>query len=182
MNVGIPDEDASVSYEGLDYVIDKIIEAGRGCFLSKFDVEAAYRNVPIHPKDRYLLGMRWEDLYFVDLTLPFGCRSAPSIFTAVADVLTGICSNYLAHSVLSHYLDDFIQIVKADLGHGLALRESNRATDILDALGVPIAPKKTIRAAHVIPHLGVVLDTLRMEARLSQDKLDSLQEEIESLA
>ena len=180
VNVGIPDEDASVSYEGLDYVIDKIIEAGRGCFLSKFDVEAAYRNVPIHPKDRYLLGMRWEDLYFVDLTLPFGCRSAPSIFTAVADVLTGICSNHLAHSVLSHYLDDFIQIVKADLGHGLALRESNRATDILDALGVPIAPKKTIRVAHVIPHLGVVLDTLRMEARLSQDKLDSLQEEIES--
>ena len=65
VNVGIPDEDASVSYEGLDYVIDKIIEAGRGCFLSKFDVEAAYRNVPIHPKDRYLLGRRWEDLYFV---------------------------------------------------------------------------------------------------------------------
>ena len=180
VNMGISDEEASVSYEGLDYVIDKIIEAGRGCFLSKFDIEAAYRNIPVHPKDRYLLGMRWDGLYFVDLTLPFGCRSAPIIFTAVADVLTSICFKYLSRSVLSHYLDDFIQITKAEFGHNLALKESYQATDILKALGVPVAPKKTIRASNVIPHLGVVLDTLRMETRLSQDKLDSLREEIES--
>ena len=92
VNLGIFDSDASVSYEGLDFVIDKIIEAGRGCWLSKFDIQSAYRILPVHPDDRYLLGMRWERFYFVDLTLSFGGRSATSIFTAFADMLKGILS------------------------------------------------------------------------------------------
>lgn len=37
----------------------------------KFDVEAAYRNIPLHPSELYLFGMYWHDNYFVDLTCPF---------------------------------------------------------------------------------------------------------------
>lgn len=51
--------------------------------MTKFDVEAVYRNVPIHPEDRFLLGMRWRDQFYVDLVLPFGLRSAPFLFDAV---------------------------------------------------------------------------------------------------
>lgn len=180
VNMGISDEDAKVSYEGLDFVIDNIIQAGRGCFLSKFDIQAAYRNIPVHPDDRYLLGMRWEGFYFVDLALSFGGRSAPGIFTSVADVLTQICLLSLRHSFLSHYLDDFIQIVAARYGHRIALKESHQATDVLHDLGVPVVPKKTIRATNILPHLGVILDTLKMEARLSSEKLAALDKELAS--
>ena len=41
--------------------------------------------VLIHPED--LLGMRWDGRIFVDKTLPFGLRSAPMIFSALADAL-----------------------------------------------------------------------------------------------
>ena len=27
--------------------------------MAKFDLKAAYRNVPVHPDDRWLLGMIW---------------------------------------------------------------------------------------------------------------------------
>ena len=50
---------------------------GRGTLLAKFDVESAYRIIPVHPNDLYLLGMQWQGNYFVDITLPFGLPSAP---------------------------------------------------------------------------------------------------------
>ena len=50
-----------------------------GALMAKFDVESAYRNVLIHPSDRYLLGTKWRNHYYIDLTLPFGLFSAPFI-------------------------------------------------------------------------------------------------------
>jgi hypothetical protein len=54
------------------------MKRGRGSLIAKMDVKHAYRNVPVH---RYLLGV------FVDMVLPFGLRSVPLLFMAVADAL-----------------------------------------------------------------------------------------------
>ena len=53
---------------------------GPEALMTKFDVERAYRNVAMHPDERYVFGMRWRELFFIDLALPFGLRSAPLIF------------------------------------------------------------------------------------------------------
>jgi hypothetical protein len=53
--------------------------------MAKIDIKSAYRTIPVHPDDRALLGMVWNGQLFIDTTLPFGLRSAPIIFTAVAD-------------------------------------------------------------------------------------------------
>ena len=45
---------------------------GRGTLMAKFDIESAYRIVPVHLDDRFLLGMQWRDHFFIDLALPFG--------------------------------------------------------------------------------------------------------------
>jgi len=45
----------------------------------------------------------------VDATLPFGLRSAPKIFTAVADALEWILRLRGVRNV-KHYLDDFIVV------------------------------------------------------------------------
>ena len=76
--------------------------------MAKFDVKAAYRKVAIHPDHRCLLGMVWRNKVFVDLVLPFGLRSAPYIFVAVASAVEWILvHNYGVHP-LFHYLDDFL--------------------------------------------------------------------------
>ena len=46
------------------------MELGPGALMAKFDVACAYWNIPIHPDDLYLLGMRWRNRYYIDLTLP----------------------------------------------------------------------------------------------------------------
>ena len=58
--------------------------------MAKFDVESAYRNVSVYSNDCYLLSMKWQGKYFIDLALPFGLRSAPFIFSSVADLLEWI--------------------------------------------------------------------------------------------
>ena len=80
VNDGISHEDASVSYQGLDAAIERVVLAGRGALMGKFDIKNAYHNIPVHVDDRHLLGMRWKGKYFVDLALSFGLRSAPAIF------------------------------------------------------------------------------------------------------
>ncbi len=58
MNDGVDRQLASVAYTSVDEVVRRVLQAGRGAELAKADVKAAYRNVPVHPKDRWLLGMR----------------------------------------------------------------------------------------------------------------------------
>ena len=55
----------------------------------KMDIESAYWIIPVHPEDRALLGVKWKGELIFDECLPFGLRSAPKIFTAVADACNG---------------------------------------------------------------------------------------------
>ena len=63
------------------------MQLGRGSLLAKIDIKSAYRLIPVHPYDRKFLGMLWDQQLNVDCMLPFGLRSAPKIFSAVADAL-----------------------------------------------------------------------------------------------
>ena len=82
---------------------------GQGTQLAKLDIKQAYRMVPIHPTDRLLLPIKWRGETFIDKALPFGLRSAPLIFTAIADALQFMMEARGANPVL-HYLDDFVTL------------------------------------------------------------------------
>ena len=108
VNDGIDPEEFTLHYITVDQVIQLVSQFGPGALMAKFDVKAAYRNVLVHPSDRYLLGMKWCNCYYVDLTLPFGLHSAPFIFNAIADMVEWILVHPYQISALLHYLDDFI--------------------------------------------------------------------------
>ena len=77
--------------------------------MAKTDIRPAYRLIPVHQKDRIWLGMKWEKLVYVDGMLPFGLRSAPKLFNAVADALEW-CIHKQGVGMVHHYLDDFVVI------------------------------------------------------------------------
>ena len=68
----------------------KVGEMGRGALMVKFDLKTAYRQIPVHPDDRWLLGLSWQNELYIYTTLPFGLRSVPMIFSAVANGLAYI--------------------------------------------------------------------------------------------
>ena len=44
------------------------------CFLFKVDLERAFRNLRIDPNDYDLLGLYWDQAYFIDSGVPFGAK------------------------------------------------------------------------------------------------------------
>ena len=83
--------------------------------------------------------MRWKGEVFVDSALPFGLRSAPKVFTAVADGLEWILRTRGGCESI-HYLDDCLFMGSpgsAECAESLDLAEST-----CDTLGVPLALEK----------------------------------------
>ena len=74
--------------------------------LAKVDIRSVYRIVPVHPEDRLLLGMMWEQALYVDTALPFGLRSAPKIFTGSTTLLA--CWSLSARDWSSWRPQDFL--------------------------------------------------------------------------
>ena len=107
INDGIDRRLCSLTYMKVDDVVQQVLSLGKGTLLAKIDIESAFRNVPVHPHDRNLLGMRWNGQLYVDTVLPFGLHSSPNIFNCIADALQWIAMQR-GVSYLDHYLDDFI--------------------------------------------------------------------------
>ncbi len=163
----------SLSYVTVDDIVAVAVRQGQGAQLAKFDLEAAYRMVPVHPQDRHLLGMEWKGKLFVDTALPFGLRWAPKIFNAVADGLEWMIRRQGVKEV-AHYLDDFI-IVGPPKSQQCS-RDLSIALDVCARAGAPVAPHKIAGPSTELPFLGIELDMSRMELRLPFKKLDKLRE------
>ena len=175
INDGVKPELCSLTYTSVETAARQILEWGPGTLLAKLDIESAYRIIPVHPRDRSLLGMRWKGETLVDTSLPFGLRSAPKIFNLVADCLQWILEHKGTRFVI-HYLDDFLLAGRpgtAECGESL-----QQALAICAGLGVPIAEKKLEGPTRQLQFLGIEMDTEKMELRLPQDKLERLQRTI----
>ncbi len=87
MNDGVDPAWCSMEYTSVWKVAGVAQRIGQGLLLAKLDVASAYRLVPVHPQDCLLFGIQWHDFVYIDCSLPFGSRSPPKCFTALADAL-----------------------------------------------------------------------------------------------
>ena len=83
--------------------------------------------------------MRWRDGVYVDTCLPFGLRSAPKIFTAVADGLEWVVRKK-GVGLIEHYLDDFIVMGGPD--SATCSQSLDTLTSTCTELGIPPARHK----------------------------------------
>ena len=171
VNDGISRDLCSLSYASVDDAIKAILSLGQGTQLAKLDLESAYRMIPIHPGDRWMFGMRWKGKLYMDKALPFGLRSAPKIFTAVADGLMWVMCEHGVQWGL-HYLDDYMFFgPKSSNECEEALRQALR---VCAELGVRVSQHKVEGPSSAIIFWGILLDTEKLEARLPEAKLRRL--------
>ena len=161
----------SLSYISVDAVAMTAMQLGHGSLLAKIDIQSAYRLIPVHPQDRKWLGMLWDNELYIDCMLPFGLRSSPKIFTAVADALEW-CIGQQGVEFVYHYLDDFL--VLGPPGSDVCQQSLNTLEKLCSHLGVPLAPHKKEGPSSILPFLGITIDTLSGELRLPPEKLQRL--------
>ena len=169
VNDGIDPTLCSLTYSSVEQVAAVAAGYPAGARLAKVDIESAYRLVPVHPEDRSLQAVEWQGAYYIDPMLPFGLRSAPKIFNALAEW----CLRERGVQYVFHYLDDYIIIGPPDSP------ECATALRILDKtyaqLGVPIADHKRDGPTTCLTFLGIEVDTTAGQLRLPQEKLLRLQ-------
>ena len=179
VNDGVDPRLCSLSYASVDDMVRRIICLGSGALLAKLDIESAYCLVPIHPRDRLLLGMEWKGQLYVDGALPFGLRSAPKLFSALANAVLWIMGRHgVAHAI--HYLDDYL--VMALPGTDECQSALHTCLRLCEHLGVPIADHKVDGPTTALIFLGVELDREAAVLRLPQEKLHHLKGLITSWA
>ena len=168
VNDDIPSELCSLHYTSVERVATAAMRLGCGTLLAKLDVKSAYRLIPVHPSDRPLLGIEWAGAWFVDATLPFGLRSAPKIFNAVADALEWILRRQGVRYV-DHYLDDFI--LYGPPNSDICTTQLRVTINMCRRLGVPLATEKLEGPTDRLTFLGIEVDTKAGILRLPRDKL-----------
>lgn len=168
INAGIPPAWKSVSYSTVDDAINVIRRLGRGCLLSKTDIQDSYRLVPIHPSDYNLMGIYFNGFYYIDRCLQMGCASACKIFDSFSKALLWIATTKLGILNCVYLLDDFLFIQGPEEPSDLYL---SRFLAMCADVGVPIAHHKTVHSTTKLTFLGIELDTVAMAARLDSEKL-----------
>ena len=134
--------------------------------MAKTDIDSAFRLIPIHPNDHPLLGFKFGTKYCYDSCLPFAASSSCAIFESFSSALEWVAKYKFNIEHIVHILDDFLCFVNNQCNKKL----STFLSMCLD-LGVPIKQEKTEYATTCITFLGLELDSVKMEARLLQDKL-----------
>ncbi len=156
VNDGLNRAQCTLQYASIDDVVCIVQSLGPGALMAKLDLIEAYRNVPVHPHDRPLIGMRWRDSIYIDMVLPFGLRSAPNIFSALADGLIWIMHSKGVDPSI-HYLDDFLLLGPPG---SLACKEAlSKTLKMCCELGVPVAEERTEGPSTALTFLSIIIDS-----------------------
>ena len=77
-------------YQSFDSALVIVANYGHGAFMSKGDVESAFRILPINPSDWPLLGIHFNHQYYIDICLPFRASISCALFEMVGNILQWI--------------------------------------------------------------------------------------------
>jgi hypothetical protein len=158
---------------GFDHAIRIVRQLGKGCYMAKVDVKAAYRCIPVRPADWPLLGMHWQGWYYFHRTLPFGLRSACHLWERYATAMEWVIHTQFNVPHITHYVDDTFL---ANSTEDLCARDLARTKEGMAALGAPDAADKTEGPTTALTYLGIRIDSVAMSISLDASRLAAILE------
>jgi hypothetical protein len=84
-----------------------VASAPLGSQAATFDVDTAYRRMPVHPLDQPHIIVHWDNLFWVDHCVPFGAASSNGIFARCGDAIAHIYERHGMGPVFK-WVDDFL--------------------------------------------------------------------------
>lgn len=145
-------------------------------YMAKMDLESAFLYVTVRKEDRHLLGFSWESEYYNFSALPFGLKSAPKLFDEMATALEWIMKARGASEDTIHYLDDFWTVTGEEVS-------TNRSLDIMidstNQSGFSNQVTKEMRGTRVGELLGLIIDTVKWELRISDSRMKDIKGELQ---
>ena len=109
VNSAIPDNRldilfAKLKYPTIDNLVERISQIGTSALLYKVDLQRAYCNLRVDPRDYPLLGLQWHDATYYDVAIPFGHKQGALGCQFSTDTITYLMASQ-RHWEMA-YLDD----------------------------------------------------------------------------
>lgn len=145
-----------------------------GC---KFDIETAYRHVPIWPGDWHYFGFEWRGTFYIDLRLCFGLASAPYVFWRISNFIVRVGNKFFNVAFILPYIDDFLVLsvgTDSDAARAQAWKDFVNFRECLTELGWPISEKKMVEPCQDLVFLGIRINMHDRIISLPEDKLADL--------
>ena len=111
--------------------------------------------------------------------LPFRPRSAPYLFNRFSDALHWILQHNYGVEHLLHYLDDFFTAGSAN--SDTCDQNLHAMLTLCKTFNAPIKPSKVEGPTTLLTFLGIHLDTISMEANITEERKQSLLQELTML-
>ncbi len=173
VNGQTPQKYKTTKYKDLDAAVEMVQKIGSQARVAKADLEAAFRQTPIHPEDWSLLVFKaWDPLvqkekYFFDKCLPFGSGESCQIYQRISNGLAWVVEKYTG-SPLVNYLDDFFF---GDFGLEACNSQVHTFLDVCTDIGFPVSASKTEWAAELQIFLGLLIHGKLQIIALPQNKI-----------
>ena len=148
-------------------LVTALHQAGPEAYMFTVDIARAYKNFCSDPLDWPLLCLKWENDYYVDVSMPFGARASSCFMQRIANFITRVLNDEGIRAIM--YLDDIV-VVAPD--HQSASRQYKRVRGLLAELGLPEAVDKAQPPATKVRWLGINVDAHAMTLSIPKDKVD----------
>jgi hypothetical protein len=146
----------------------------RGAYIWKGDIDSAFRNVVVRPRDWHLLAFYVDGTLYVDTRLPFGHALSPYYFVN----FVGRPVMYVAArrgatllGALAGYIDDFFGGCD---DYDDALFQMEIWLKVCADLGIPVSKAKTFLPAQVVEILGFLIDTAHMSISVDPERIQDI--------
>ena len=169
VNACIPQEHCRVQYMRLDDMIDLALQIRKSTVTCHLEIHSAYCNPPLNFRSIVILGLSIIGKIYMNVCLPFGAGSSCAIFERIATIIEWIVKYHGKIPYLKHYLDDYIMLANS---LSTLIHQMQKFTDIMVAIGMPLAEEKTLGPCPIIEFLGMVLNFFQQLLQIPKKKKD----------
>ena len=150
-----------------DDLCEKMKTIGPQAYLYSRDISRAYRHLRSDPLDWPLLGLKWENKYYFDISIPFGIRWGAMAMQRTTSAISYIMAQD-DHDTYNN-IDDIVGIEPT-------LQQANtgfsQLKHLFNDLGLQESEAKAQPPSQIITWLGVEFDASAMEIRMPAEKIN----------
>ena len=148
-------------------VINFAIHIGPTAVACRLDIHAAYRNAPLNYHSIIVLGPAPKGKQMFTYSFPLINSSSCTIFERIVTIIEWIVKFHRKIRWLKHYLDDYIMLTNSLTA---LVQQMQKVTDIMIAIGMPLAEEKTLGPRPIKEFLGMVLNFLQQLLQIPDKK------------
>ena len=139
---------------------------GTGCHLYKIDLSRAYRQLRSCPLDWPLLGVKWNEQYFIDTAIPFGLRHGASACQRTTEAVAEI-AKYDVGASPHPYIDDTSGAALPNE----AVTHYDHILLLMSQLGLTPNESKCSPPSTTLSWIRVFFDSVAMSMHISAEKV-----------